>query len=57
VARCVVAGPVGLRNDADAFGLDAEGDDLALELVLGYLSTVLFGRYACSIDTFLCRTD
>src|SRR5712691_10092102 len=33
VARCVVAGPAGLRNDTDAFGLDAEGDDLALELV------------------------
>jgi len=33
----VVAGPVGLRNDADAFGLDAEGDDLALELVAGLL--------------------
>src|SRR5499427_9661263 len=33
VAWRVVAGPAGLRNDADAFGLDAEGDDLALELV------------------------
>src|SRR5260221_361596 len=37
VAWRVVAGPVGLRNDADAFGLDAEGDDLALELVAGLL--------------------
>src|SRR5229473_241779 len=37
VARCVVAHPVGLRNDADAFGLDAQGDDLALELVAGLL--------------------
>src|SRR5258708_713529 len=37
VARRVVAGPVSLRNDADAFGLDAEGDDLALELVAGLL--------------------
>src|SRR6266478_8517435 len=33
VAWRVVAGPAGLRNDADAFGLDAQGDDLALELV------------------------
>src|SRR6266849_2721004 len=33
VARCVVAGPAGLRNDTDAFRLDAQGDDLALELV------------------------
>src|SRR5215467_7759782 len=37
VAWRVVAGPGGLRNDADAFGLDAEGDDLALELVAGLL--------------------
>src|SRR5262249_7727230 len=37
VAWRVVAGPAGLRNDADAFGLDAEGDDLALELVAGLL--------------------
>src|SRR5713226_7787228 len=37
VARRVVAGPAGLRNDADAFGLDAQGDDLALELVAGLL--------------------
>src|SRR5579883_2094889 len=37
VAWCVLAGPAGLRNDADAFGLDAEGDDLALELVAGLL--------------------
>src|SRR5262249_30895210 len=37
VAWRVVAGPAGLRNDADAFGLDAEGDNLALELVAGFL--------------------
>src|SRR6266849_187630 len=37
VARCVVAGPAGLRNDADASGLDAQGDDLALKLVAGLL--------------------
>src|SRR6267154_709873 len=37
VAWSVVAGPAGLRNDADAFGLDAQGDDLALELIAGLL--------------------
>src|SRR5258707_4920100 len=37
VAWRVVARPAGLRNDADAFGLDAEGDDLALELIVGLL--------------------
>src|SRR5258707_3030416 len=37
VAWRVVAGPAGLGNDADAFGLDAEGDDLALELGAGLL--------------------
>src|SRR5947209_17734652 len=37
VARRVVAGPAGLGNDADALGLDAEGEDLALELVAGLL--------------------
>src|SRR5258708_33751015 len=37
VAWRVVAGPVGLRNDADAFCLDPEGEDLALELVAGLL--------------------
>src|SRR5260370_12182228 len=37
VARCVVAGPVGLWNYADAFGLDAQGDDLALELAVAGL--------------------
>jgi hypothetical protein len=35
VARGVVVGAVGFRNDADAFGLDAERHDLALELVAG----------------------
>src|SRR5882762_4647203 len=40
VAGRVVAGPAGLWNDADAFGLDAEGDDLALELVAGLLEGV-----------------
>src|SRR5258707_30565 len=37
VAWRVVAGPVGLRNDADAFGLDAQCDDLALELAVAGL--------------------
>jgi hypothetical protein len=37
VARRVVAGAAGLRDDADALGLDAEGEDLALELVTGLL--------------------
>src|SRR5258708_1107760 len=37
VARRVVAGPAGLRDDADAFGLDAESDDLALQFVAGLL--------------------
>jgi hypothetical protein len=57
VAWRVVAGPVGLGNDADAFGLDAQGDDLAEKLVLGHFATVLFGRCACVIDIFWCRTD
>ena len=37
MAGGVVAGPVGLGDDADALGLDAQGDDLALELVAGLL--------------------
>src|SRR5262249_7893473 len=37
VAWRVVAAPVGLRDDADAFGLDAQRDDLALQLVAGLL--------------------
>jgi hypothetical protein len=40
VARSFVVGEVGFRDDADAFGLQAEGDDLALEIVLGQLATV-----------------
>src|SRR6185437_15216964 len=32
VARSVVVGAVGLGDDANAFGLDAQSDDLALEL-------------------------
>ena len=33
MARGVVVAAVGLGDDADTLGLDAEGDDLALELV------------------------
>ena len=33
VAWSFVVGGVGFRDDADAFGLQAEGDDLALEIV------------------------
>jgi hypothetical protein len=41
VARGVfVGGAVLLSDDADALGLQAEGDDLALEAVLGQLATV-----------------
>jgi hypothetical protein len=40
VAGGVVIGAVGLGDDADALGLQAQGDDLALELVLGQLATV-----------------
>src|ERR1700734_1379007 len=37
MAGGVVVGPVGLRDDADVLGLDAQGDDLALELAAGLL--------------------
>src|SRR5216683_4896418 len=37
VARSVVAGPVCLGDDADALGLEAQGDDLALEFLAGFL--------------------
>ena len=40
VTRSIVVGASGLGDDADAFGLQAEGDDLALEIVLGQLATV-----------------
>ena len=38
--RVLVRGAVLLGDDADALGLQTEGDDLALELVLGQLATV-----------------
>src|SRR5271165_1979029 len=37
MAGGVVVGAVGLGDDADVLGLDAEGDDLALELAAGLL--------------------
>jgi hypothetical protein len=37
VARSVVVGPVCLGDDADALGLEAQGDDLALEFLAGFL--------------------
>src|SRR5882757_5872340 len=37
VARSVLVGPVGLGDDADAFGLEAQGDDFALEFLAGLL--------------------
>src|SRR5579885_2619911 len=37
VAGGVLAGAVGFGDDADVLGLDAEGDDLANELVAGLL--------------------
>src|ERR1700722_15582026 len=33
VARSLIVGGIGFGDDADAFGLQAEGDDLALEIV------------------------
>src|SRR5262249_35647968 len=47
VARGVVAGPVGLGDNADALGLDAQGDDLALELGAGLLE----GADACHVTS------
>src|SRR5277367_6408547 len=44
VAGGVVVGPVGLRDDADALGLQAQGNDLALELVAGLLERTDVGH-------------
>src|SRR5258708_25129954 len=46
VAWRVLAAPVGLRNDADASCLNAQGDDLALELVVARL---LEGTDGCHV--------
>src|SRR6202041_2711027 len=37
MAGGIVVGAVGLWDDADVLGLDAQGDDLALELTAGLL--------------------
>src|SRR6266481_3645797 len=47
MAGGVVAGPAGLGDNADALGLDAQGDDLALELVAGFLE----GADACHVTS------
>src|SRR5260370_37515298 len=47
MAGGVLAGPVGLGDDADALGLDAQGDDLALVLVAGLLE----GADACHVTS------
>jgi hypothetical protein len=57
VGGCVVVGPVGFGDDADAPRLHAQGNDLALKLGLGHLSTVLFAKNHCAIDAFRYRTD
>ena len=46
MAGGVVVGAVGLGDDADALGLDAEGDDLALELVADLLEGTDVGHVA-----------
>jgi len=40
VARSFIVGGIALGDDADAFGLQTERVDLALEIVLGQLATV-----------------
>ena len=47
-----LAGSLGLGDDADAPGLHREDDELALELRLGHLSTVLFAGRSCAIDVY-----
>src|SRR5262249_37585585 len=47
MAGGVFAGPVGLGDDADALGLNAQGDDLALVLVAGLLE----GADACHVTS------
>jgi hypothetical protein len=48
VARRVVVDPVGLGNDADALGLQTQGDDLALEFVAGFLAREDRSRIPCA---------
>src|SRR6266481_7498201 len=52
VARRVVAGPVHFRNDADAFGLDAQGDDFPLQLV----AALLEGTDGCHVFLLGCSS-
>src|SRR5262249_20244293 len=52
MAGGVFAGPVGLGDDADALGLDAQGDDLALVLVAGLLE----GADACHVTSPWCSS-
>jgi hypothetical protein len=40
MARSFVVGGIALGDDTDAFGLQTERDDFALEIVLGQLATV-----------------
>jgi hypothetical protein len=52
MAGGIVACPVGLGNEADAFALQAEGDDFALELVPGFLE----GADVCHVTSpWLCE--
>src|SRR3984885_13033518 len=46
MAGSVVVAAAGLLDDADALGLDAEGDDLALELVADLLEGTDVGHVA-----------
>src|SRR5262252_6202173 len=52
MAGGVFAGPVGLGDEADALGLDAQGDDLALVLVAGLLE----GADACHVTSPWCSS-
>jgi hypothetical protein len=47
MAGGVLAGPVGLGDDADALGLDAQGYDFALKLV----ARLLEGTDACHVTS------
>src|SRR5580698_11259278 len=57
MAGGVVVAAAGLLDDADALGLDAEGDDLALELVADLLKGTDVGHVAspCCFRARDCR--
>src|SRR5260370_41405087 len=66
VAGSVVVSPIGLGNDADTLGLDAEGHDLALVLVAGLLegtdvshvtSPLLFEPATIAASMAICRPE